>query len=118
MGQKEMAGLVVPAAAAGDWMLLRLAELAIHQPLPHRKETMAPLMREAVALKSAVAAVEQELPAQPELLDGVVRQEMAEMELLLQLVEHLFIMQVEVVVKLQAMGMQAMVALAAEALEA
>ena len=62
--------------------------------------------------------MEQELLAQPELLDGMVRQEMAEMELLLQLVEHLFIMQVEVVVGLQAMGVPAMVALEAEALEA
>jgi hypothetical protein len=79
---------------------------------------MVATVREAGRLKSAVAAVEQELPAQPELPDGVARQEMAEMELLLQSVEHLFIMQVEVVVTLQAMGVQAMAALAAEALEA
>jgi hypothetical protein len=118
MDQKELAGLAAPAVAAVAWMLLRLAELAIHQPLPHRKETMAPLMREARRLKSAVAAVEQELLAQPEVLYGLARQAMAEMEENLQLVEHLFIMRVEVVVVLQAVRVQAMVALAAEALEA
>ena len=79
---------------------------------------MVATAREAGPLKSAVAAVEQELPAQPELLDGMVRQEMAEMELLLQLVEHLSIMQVEAVANLQAMGVQAIAALEAEALAA
>ena len=116
MEQKEQAGLAVPAGAAGAWMLLRLVELAIHHSLPHRKATMVPLMRELLSSKSAVAAVEQEMLAQPEL--PAARQAMAERELLLQLVEHPFIMQVEVVVNLQSLGVQAMVALEAEALEA
>jgi hypothetical protein len=116
MDQKELAGPAAPAGAVVATMLLRLVEPAIHQPLPHRKGTMAPLMREAGPIKSVVAAVEQELPAQPG--PPAVRQEMAEQELLLQSVEHLFIMQVEVVVNLQSLGVQAMVALEAEALEA
>jgi len=115
MEQKELAGPAAPAAVAGAWMLLKLAEPAIHQPLAHRKGTMAPLMREAGRLKSAVAAVEQALLAQPEVLYGLSRQAMAEMEELLQSVEHLFIMRVEVVVLVQAVRVQAMVALAAVA---
>lgn len=117
MDQKEMAALVVPAVLVVG-LMVQLAVVVIRHQLPHRKATMVATVREAGRLKSAVAAVAQELLAQPERLDGVARQEMAEMEELLRLAEHLFFMRVEVVAKLQAVGIQVMVALEAEALVA
>jgi hypothetical protein len=75
MEYKDLAAQAAPAGAAGAWMLLRLAEPAIHQPLPHRKGTMAALMRGYWAIKSAVAAVERELLAETQLL--AARGEMA-----------------------------------------
>jgi hypothetical protein len=78
MEQKEQAEMVVPAVAAGAWMLLKLAGMAIRHPLHRRKVTMAELMREAWAIKVVLAAVEQERLAQLALL--VARQEMAGMD--------------------------------------
>jgi hypothetical protein len=115
MDQKEMAGLAAPAVLVVG-LMVQPAVVVIRHQLPRRRVIMVATAREAGPIKSAVEAVEQELPAQPAL--PVARQEMAERELLLQLVEHPFIMQVEVVVNLQSLGVQAMVALEAEALEA
>ena len=77
MDQKEMAGLAAPAAVVGE-MMIQLAGVVIRHQLPHRKATMVATAREAGPLKSAVAAVEQELPAEREL--PAARQEMAEQD--------------------------------------
>ena len=77
MEQKEQAEMVVPAVAAGAWMLLKLAGMAIRHPLHRRKVTMAAPIREAGSVKVVLAAVEQVKLAQLELL--ATRQVKAEM---------------------------------------
>lgn len=107
--------MVVPAVAARDLMVLKVPGMVIRHPLPHRKATMVPLMREAWPIKSAVAAVEQELLAQPALL--VARQEMAGMDYPAVLVALQPTMLEGAVVIKQPMGAPAMVVLAVEALD-
>jgi hypothetical protein len=114
MDHKAMAAQAVPAAPVVG-LMVQLAVVVIRHQLPHRKATMVATAREAGPLRSAVEAVEQELPAERELL--AARQEMEERGLPAASLAPPSPMLAGAVVSQQSLGARAMVVLAAEALE-